>query len=134
MDERFKKLKPIKDPKVRRHLRSLLLERKNLLEKREVEREKQIKEQEKKHNKYLPKYLSIKILNAIGFIEYSKQNGKLDMPSVIKFLETDKKFSQKEIGWVLLLLSLDAVEEILSTPEIGGLIKDALIKSRKTIH
>jgi hypothetical protein len=134
MDERFKKLKPIKDPKVRRHLRSILLERKNLLEKREVERDKQIKEQEKKHNKYLPKYLSIKILNAIGFIEYSKQNGKLDMPGVIKFLETDKKFSQKEIGWVLLLLSLDAVEEILSTPEIGGLIKDALIKSRKTIH
>jgi hypothetical protein len=134
MDERFKKLKPIKDPKVRRQLRSLLLERKNLLEKREVERDKQIKEQEKKHNKYLPKYLSIKILNAIGFIEYSKQNGKLDMPSVIKFLETDKKFSQKEIGWVLLLLSLDAVEEILSTPEIGGLIKDAILKNKGTIH
>jgi hypothetical protein len=28
-----------------------------------------------KHNKYLPKYLSAKILNAIGFIEYTKQKG-----------------------------------------------------------
>jgi hypothetical protein len=25
-----------------------------------------------KHNKYLPKYLSSKILNAVGFIEYTK--------------------------------------------------------------
>jgi hypothetical protein len=87
-----------------------------------------------KHNKYLPKYLSAKILNAIGFIEYTKQKGSLDMPGITKFLKEEKKFSKKEISWVLLLLSLEAVEEILSTPEIGGLIKDAISKNRGSIH
>ena len=87
-----------------------------------------------KHNKYLPKYLSVKILNAIGFIEYTKQKGSLDMPGITRFLKEEKKFSKKEISWVLLLLSLEAVEEILSTPEIGGLIKDAISKNRGSIH
>ena len=79
MYEKFKNLKAIKDPKVRRELRSLLLKRKELLEKREEERIKQIKEQDKKHNKYLPKYLSAKILNAVGFVEYTRNKGHLDM-------------------------------------------------------
>jgi hypothetical protein len=134
MYEKFKKLKPIKDPKVRQKLRFLLLERKNLLEKREVERDKQIKEQDKKHNKYLPKYLSAKILNAVGFVEYTKKNGTLDMKGMIKFLETEKKFSQKEIGWVLLLLSIESIEEILGTPEIGGKIQEAILNSKRTLH
>jgi len=129
-----KLVRDIKDPNVRNELIKLFLKREEIMKEEKIKEEIELKKQTTMHNKYLPKYLSIKILNAIGFIEYSKQNGKLDMPGVIKFLETDKKFSQKEIGWVLLLLSLDAVEEILSTPEIGGLIKDALIKSRKTIH
>jgi len=129
-----KLVRDIKDPNVRNELIKLFLKREEIMKEEKIKEEIELKKQTAMHNKYLPKYLSIKILNAIGFIEYSKQNGKLDMPGVIKFLETDKKFSQKEIGWVLLLLSLDAVEEILSTPEIGGLIKDALIKSRKTIH
>ena len=129
-----KLVRDIKDPNVRNELIKLFLKREEIMKEKKIKEEIELKKQTTMHNKYLPKYLSIKILNAIGFIEYSKQNGKLDMPGVIKFLETDKKFSQKEIGWVLLLLSLDAVEEILSTPEIGGLIKDALIKSRKTIH
>ena len=134
MHEKFKNLKPIKDLKVKREIRSLLLKRKELLERREVERDKQIKEQDKKHNKYLPKYLSAKILNAIGFIEYSRRKGPVDMKGMVKFLETEKKFSQKEIGWVLLLLSIEAIEEILGTPEIGGKIQEALLKNKRTLH
>jgi hypothetical protein len=56
------------------------------------------------------------------------------MKGMVKFLETEKKFSQKEIGWVLLLLSLEAVQEILGTPEIGEKIQDAIRKNRKTLH
>jgi len=134
MYDKFKNLKPIKDPKVRRKLKSLLIERKKLLEKRKVERNKQIKEQEEMHNKYLPKHLSPKILNAIGFIEYTKQRGELDMPGMTRFLMEEKNLSSKEMGWVLLLLSFDAIEEILATPEVGGMIKDAIQKSRGTIH
>jgi len=134
MHEKFKNLKPIKDLKVKREIRSLLLKRKELLERREVERDKQIKEQDKKHNKYLPKYLSAKILNAIGFIEYSRRKGPVDMKGMVKFLETEKKFSQKEIGWVLLLLSIEAIEEILGTPEIGGKIQEAILNSKRTLH
>ena len=134
MHEKFKNLKPIKDPKVRRELKSLLLKRKELLEKREVERDKQIKEQDKKHNKYLPKYLSARILNAIGFIEYTKLKGEIDMPGITKFLMEEKKLTKKEMNWVLLLLSLEAVEEILATPEVSVLIKSAINKNRGTIH
>jgi hypothetical protein len=134
MHEKFKNLKPIKDPKVRRELKSLLLKRKELLEKREEERDKQIKEQDKRHNKYLPKYLSAKILNAVGFIEYSRKKGPVDMKGMVKFLETEKKFSQKEIGWVLLLLSIEAIEEILGTHEIGEKIQEALLKNKRTLH
>jgi hypothetical protein len=92
------------------------------------------KEQLEMHNKYLPKHLSPKILNAIGFIEYTKQRGELDMPGMTRFLMEERKLSSKEIGWVLLLLSFDAIEEILATPEVGGMIKDAIQKSRGTIH
>jgi hypothetical protein len=134
MHEKFKNLKPIKDPKVKREIRSLLLKRKELLEKREAERDKQIKEQDKKHNKYLPKYLSAKILNAIGFIEYTKRKRNLDMPGITKFLMEEKKLTKKEMNWVLLLLSLEAVEEILATPEVSVLIKSAINKNRGTIH
>ena len=87
-----------------------------------------------KHNKYLPKYLSAKILNAVGFVEYSRRKNYVDMKGMVKFLETEKKFSQKEIGWVLLLLSIEAIEEILGTPEIGGKIQEALLKNKRTIH
>jgi hypothetical protein len=87
-----------------------------------------------KHNKYLPKYLSAKILNAVGFVEYSRRKNYVDMKGMVKFLETEKKFSQKEIGWVLLLLSLEAIEEILGTPEIGGKIQEALLKNKRTLH
>jgi hypothetical protein len=87
-----------------------------------------------KHNKYLPKYLSAKILNAVGFVEYSRRKDYVDMKGMVKFLETEKKFSQKEIGWVLLLLSLEAIEEILGTPEIGGKIQEAILNSKKTLH
>ena len=87
-----------------------------------------------KHNKYLPKYLSSKILNAVGFVEYTRSKGHLDMKGMVKFLKKEKKFSQKEIGWVLLLLSIEAIEEILGTPEIGGKIKEALLKNKGTIH
>jgi hypothetical protein len=92
------------------------------------------KEQIEMHNKYLPEYLSVKILNAVGFVEYTRKTGKLDMKGMVKFLETEKKFSQQEIGWVLLLLSLETVQEILGTPEIGEKIQDAIRKNRKTIH
>jgi len=87
-----------------------------------------------KHNKYLPKYLSSKILNAVGFIQYTKQKGELDMQATTKFLMKEKKLTKKEMGWVLLLLSLEAVEEILATPEVKGMIKDAIYKNRGTIH
>ena len=87
-----------------------------------------------KHNKYLPKYLSAKILNAIGFIEYTKRKGDLDMPNITEFLMKEKKLTKKEMNWVLLLLSLEAVEEILATPEVSVLIKSAINKNRKTLH
>lgn len=135
IDKKFKDLQlKIKDPKLRFKLKQLMLERQKLLEKKEIERQKKIKEQEAMHNKYLPKYLSSKILNAIGFIEYTKQKGTLDMPGMTKFLMEEKKITKKEMSWILLLLSLEAVEEILSTAEIGGMIKDAIIKNRGTIH
>jgi hypothetical protein len=87
-----------------------------------------------KHNKYLPKYLSSKILNAVGFIEYTKKKGELDMPGITSFLMKEKKLTKKEMGWVLLLLSLEAVEEILATPEVSSMIKEAVYKNRKTLH
>jgi hypothetical protein len=120
-------IKDIDDPKVRKEIIKLMDEKVKLVKQKE-------NEQVAMHNKYLPKYLSVKILNAIGFIEYTKQKGTLDMPGITKFLKEEKKFSQKEIGWVLLLLSLESVEEILSTPEIGDLIRSAIAKTKKTLH
>jgi hypothetical protein len=70
----------------------------------------------------------------VGFVEYSRRKNYVDMKGMVKFLETEKKFSQKEIGWVLLLLSIEAIEEILGTPEIGGKIQEALLKNKKTLH
>jgi hypothetical protein len=120
-------LNAIKDPKLKDKLLRLFIERDKLMKQKE-------KEQIEMHNKYLPEYLSVKILNAVGFVEYTMKTGKLDMKGMVKFLETEKKFSQKEIGWVLLLLSLEAVQEILGTPEIGEKIQDAIRKNRKTLH
>jgi hypothetical protein len=121
-------IKDINDPKVKNKLLKLFIERDKLMKQKETE-------QIEMHNKYLPKYLSTKILNAVGFIEYTLQKGKLNMPDMIKFLQTEKKFSQREIGWVMLLLSLETVEEILGTPEIGGKIQEAIIENRKkTLH
>ena len=129
IDEKFKiELKLLKDPQVKKKLKSLIIEKHKLMKQKETE-------QIEMHNKYLPKYLSTKILNAVGFIEYTLQKGELNMPDMIKFLQTEKKFSQKEIGWVMLLLSLETVEEILGTPEIGGKIQEAIIENRKkTLH
>jgi len=128
VDKKFKlELKLLKDPKVKKKLKSLIIEKHKLMKQKE-------KEQLEMHNKYLPKHLSPKILNAIGFIEYTKQRGELDMPGMTRFLMEERKLSSKEIGWVLLLLSFDAIEEILATPEVGGMIKDAIQKSRGTIH
>ena len=128
VDKKFKlELKLLKDPKVKKKLKSLIIEKHKLMKQKE-------KEQLEMHNKYLPKHLSPKILNAIGFIEYTKQRGELDMPGMTRFLMEEKKLSSKEIGWVLLLLSFEAIEEILATPEVGGMIKDAIQKSRGTIH
>jgi hypothetical protein len=128
VDKKFKlELKLLKDPKVKKKLKSLIIEKHKLMKQKE-------EEQLKMHNKYLPKYLSPKILNAIGFIEYTKQRGELDMPGMTRFLMEEKNLSSKEMGWVLLLLSFDAIEEILATPEVGGMIKDAIQKSRETIH
>jgi hypothetical protein len=120
-------LNAIKDSKLKDKLLRLFIERDKLMKQKE-------KEQIEMHNKYLPEYLSVKILNAVGFVEYTMKTGKLDMKGMVKFLETEKKFSQKEIGWVLLLLSLEAVQEILGTPEIGEKIQDAIRKNRKTLH
>jgi len=134
VDKKFLKLKRIKDPRVRNQLIKLMEERHRLMKEEKIKKEIELKEQAAMHNKYLPKYLSTKILNAIGFIEYTRQKGELDMPAMTNFLRKDKQFNNKEISWVLLLLSLESVEEILSTPEIGNLIKNAIIKTKKTIH
>jgi len=128
------KLKGITDPRVRNELMKLFLKREELMREEKIKKEIELKEQAALHNKYLPKYLSTKILNAIGFIEYTRQKGELDMPAMTNFLKKDKKFNNKEVSWVLLLLSLESVEEILSTPEIGNLIKNAILKTKKTIH
>ena len=134
VDKKFLKLKRIKDPKVRNQLIKLMEERHRLMKEEKIKKEIELKEQAAMHNKYLPKYLSTKILNAIGFIEYTRQKGELDMPAMTNFLRKDKQFNNKEISWVLLLLSLESVEEILSTPEIGNLIRNAILKTKKTIH
>ena len=123
-------IKDIDDPKLKDKLLKLFIERDKLMK----QREKEMREQELLHFKHLPKHLSAKIINAVGFIEYTRSKGTLDMPEMTKFLKENKKFNDKEIGWVLLLLSLDAIEEILSTPEVGGLIKDAILKNKKTLH
>jgi hypothetical protein len=49
-----------------------------------------------KHNKYLPKYLSSKILNAVGFIEYTKEKGELDMKGITKFLMKKRSLLKKK--------------------------------------
>ena len=134
VDKKFLKLKRIKDPRVRNQLIKLMEERHRLMKEEKIKKEIELKEQAALHNKYLPKYLSTKILNAIGFIEYTRQKGELNMPAMTNFLRKDKQFNNKEISWVLLLLSLESVEEILSTPEIGNLIKNAIIKTKKTLH
>lgn len=134
VDKKFLKLKRIKDPKVRNQLIKLMEERHRLMKEEKIKKEIELREQAAMHNKYLPKYLSTKILNAIGFIEYTRQKGELDMPAMTNFLRKDKQFNNKEISWVLLLLSLESVEEILSTPEIGNLIRNAILKTKKTIH
>jgi hypothetical protein len=134
VDKKFLKLKRIKDPRVRNQLIKLMEERHRLMKEEKIKKEIELKEQATMHNKYLPKYLSVKILNAIGFIEYTRQKGELDMPAMTNFLKKDKQFNNKEISWVLLLLSLESVEEILSTPEIGNLIRNAILKTKKTIH
>jgi hypothetical protein len=134
VDKKFLKLKRIKDPRVRNQLIKLMEERHRLMKEEKIKKEIELKEQAAMHNKYLPKYLSTKILNAIGFIEYTRQKGELDMPAMTNFLRKDKQFNNKEISWVLLLLSLESVEEILSTPEIGNLIRNAILKTKKTIH
>jgi hypothetical protein len=56
------------------------------------------------------------------------------MPNITEFLMKEKKLTKKEMNWVLLLLSLEAVEEILATPEVSVLIKSAINKNRGTIH
>ena len=135
IDKKFKNLHlKIKDPKLRLKLEKLMIEREKLIEKREMIRKEEIKKQEEMHNKYLPKYLSPKILNAIGFIEYTKEKGELDMLGMTRFLMEEKKLSSKEIEWVFLLSSFESIEEILTTPEISGMIKNAIQKSRGTIH
>jgi len=134
VDKKFLKFKRIKDPRVRNQLIKLMDERVRLMKEEKIKKEIELKEQAAMHNKYLPKYLSTKILNAIGFIEYTRQKGELDMPAMTNFLKKDKQFNNKEISWVLLLLSLESVEEILSTPEIGNLIRNAILKTKKTIH
>jgi hypothetical protein len=70
----------------------------------------------------------------VGFVEYTRSKGHLDMKGMVKFLGTEKKFSQKEISWVLLLLSIESIEEILGTPEIGGKIQEAILKNKRTLH
>jgi hypothetical protein len=56
------------------------------------------------------------------------------MPGMTRFLIEEKKLTSKEMGWVLLLLSFEAVEEILATPEVSSLVKEAINKNRGTIH
>ena len=131
MDRKTKfMIRGIKDLKLKTELKKLYIKKAELLKRKEAEK---INEKEM-HNKYLPKYLSPKILNAIGFIQFTKQKGELDMPGMTKFLMEEKKFSQKEIGWILLLLSFETIEEILSTPEVSSLLKAAINKTRTTLH
>jgi len=131
MDRKTKlMIRGIKDLKLKTELKKLYIKKAELLKRKEDEK---INEKEM-HNKYLPKYLSPKILNAIGFIQFTKQKGELDMPGMTKFLMEEKKFSQKEIGWILLLLSFETIEEILSTPEVSSLLKAAINKTRTTLH
>jgi hypothetical protein len=123
-------IKNIKDPKIRNELKKMFFERQRLIKKRDQE----IKKQEEIHNKYLPPYLAPKILNAVGFIEYTKRKGELDMPGMTNFLIKEKKFNQKEIGWILLLLSFETIGEIMSTPEVANLIRLTINKTKGTIH
>ena len=62
IDEKFKiELKLLKDPQVKRKLKSLIIEKHKLMKQKETE-------QIEMHNKYLPKYLSTKILKELKSI------------------------------------------------------------------
>jgi len=50
------------------------------------------------------------------------------------FLIKEKKFNQKEIGWILLLLSFETIGEIMSTPEVANLVRLTINKTKGTIH
>ena len=131
MDRKTKlNLKNIKDPKIRNELKKMFLEKQELLKKRNEE----VKNKEDIHDKYLPPYLAPKILSAVGFIEFSRRKGKVDIPSITRFLINEKKFNQKEIGWILLLLSFETIGEIISTPEVASLIELTINKTKGTIH
>jgi hypothetical protein len=126
-----KLIRNIDDPVLKRKLMNMMKERNRLMK----IKEEQERNQELLNYKYLPEYLMPKILSAVGFIQYTEQKGTLNMQAMVKFLKEKKNFSQKEIGWVLMLLSLDTIEEILSTPEIGSKIQEAIIINRKkTLH
>ena len=123
-------IKNIKDPKIRNELKKMFLEKQELFKKRNEE----VKKKEDIHDKYLPPYLAPKILNAVGFIEYTKRKGELDIPGMTNFLIKEKKFNQKEIGWILLLLSFETIGEIMSTPEVANLVRLTINKTKGTIH
>ena len=123
-------IKNIKDPKIRNELKKMFLEKQKLIQKNN----EKVKKQEEMHNKYLPPYLAPKILNAVGFIEYTKRKGELNMNNMTRFLMDEKKFNQKEIGWILLLLSFETIGEIMSTPEVANLVRLTINKTKGTIH
>lgn len=123
-------IKNIKDPKIRNELKKMFLEKQKLIQKNN----EKVKKQEEMHNKYLPPYLAPKILNAVGFIEYTKRKGELNMNGMTRFLMDEKKFNQKEIGWILLLLSFETIGEIMSTPEVANLVRLTINKTKGTIH
>jgi len=69
-----------------------------------------------KNENGLPEYLNDKILNGVSFLN------KLDEPKEkilerIEFLKTEKDYSEKDISYILLLLSLPIVDAFFNDPQ-----------------
>ena len=71
----------------------------------------------------LPKYLTKKIMLGVSFLN-ERNETKEKIIERIEFLKTEKKYSDKEISYILLLLSLPMIDEFFSDPDNFKLAKE----------
>lgn len=69
----------------------------------------------KKTKHKLPSYLSDKVLRGVAFLNTEETKDKIIQK--INFLEEQEGYTQKEISYIFLLLSLPIVDEFFNKPE-----------------